>query len=92
MYNDVTYMYFQKFLDDIPAYEQRFSVLSELGQNLATSSQADDSTSDLQDVLTDINQRWTVVMDRYVLKCTGCLQYICTCNSVTPEIVCATPC
>ena len=32
---------------------------------MATRYHADDSTADLQDVLQDINRRWTVVMERY---------------------------
>ena len=55
----------QTFLQEIPAYEQKYAVLNELGHNLATRYHAEDSTTDLQDVLKDINQRWTAVMDRY---------------------------
>ena len=61
------YTYFlQTFLQEIPAYEQKYTVLSELGHNLATRYHAEDSTTDLQDVLKDINQRWTAVMERYM--------------------------
>lgn len=55
----------QSFLEEIPDYELKFAVLKELGHNLATRYHAEDSTTDLQDVLKDINERWTTVMDRY---------------------------
>ena len=54
------------FLEEIPAFERKLSVLNELGQDLATHYHDDDSTADLQDVLQDINKRWTVVMERCV--------------------------
>ncbi|CAI8007197.1 Dystrophin, partial [Geodia barretti] len=53
----------KSFLEEIPVQERRLSVLNKLGQDLATRYHADDSTADLQDVLQDINRRWTVVME-----------------------------
>ena len=55
----------QSFLEEVPAFEQKLPVLNELGKNLATGYDADDSTADVQEVLKDLNQRWTTVMERY---------------------------
>ena len=62
---NMQYFLQQSFLEEIPVHERKLSVLNKLGQDLATRYHADDSTADLQDVLQDINRRWTVVMERY---------------------------
>ena len=73
-------IFLQAFLQDIPTYEQKHAVLNELGHNLATRYHADDSTTDLQDVLKDINQRWTAVMERYMyIQCMNVLPAVHVC-------------
>ena len=63
--------------NETPKHCQQLATLNHLADDLIANRHSNDDTSDLQDMMTDLNKRWEKVTERCVCVC------VCTYLTVT---------